>query len=75
MISFHGRIKSQFADLRWDSHEIPEEERRDLSQLKHLDRNLDAHVNEQNVQHSAAVQVDDLGLETGSAYSSEVYKN
>lgn len=51
-------------DLRWDGDEITEEQRRDLSELKHLYGSLDAHVYEQDVQHSAAVQVGDLGWKT-----------
>lgn len=52
------------ADLRRDGHEVTEERRRDLSQLKHLYGSLDAHINEQDVQHSAAVKVGDLKTET-----------
>lgn len=51
-------------DLRRDSHEVTEEGRWDLSQLKHFYRRLHAHVDEQDVQHSAAVKVGDLKPKT-----------
>lgn len=57
---FEGRD----ADLWRDGHKVTEELRWDLSQLKHLYRSLDTYINEQDVQHSAAVQVGDLTTET-----------
>lgn len=52
------------ADLWRDGHEVTEERRWDLSELKHLYRSLHAHINEQDVQHSAAVKIGDLKTET-----------
>ncbi len=52
------------ADLWWDGHEVTEERRWDLSELKHLYGSLHTHVNEQDVQHSAAMKVGDLQAET-----------
>lgn len=52
------------ADLWWGGHEVTEELRWDLSQLKHFYRSLHTHINEQDVQHSAAVKVGDLKTET-----------
>lgn len=53
-------IKDIDPDLWWDSHKVTEEWGRNLPQLKHLDRSLHAHINEQDVQHSAAMKVGDL---------------
>lgn len=57
-------LKDIEADLWWDGHEVTEEWWRDLSQLKHLYRSLHTYIYEQDVQHSAAVKVGDLKMET-----------
>lgn len=48
------------ADLRRDGHQVTEEGCGNLSQLKNLHGGLHAHVDKQDVQHSAAMKVGDL---------------
>ncbi|KAG7240067.1 hypothetical protein INR49_027921 [Caranx melampygus] len=58
----HLSVPRTDADLWWNSHKVTEEEWWDLSQLKHLHRCLDTHVDEQDVQHSAAMEYDSIGV-------------
>lgn len=60
---FQNLLRSD-EDLWRDGHEVTEEGRWDLPQLKHLHRSLHAHIDEQNVQHSAAMKVGDLKQRT-----------
>lgn len=47
-----------------DGHEVTEERRWDFSELEHLHGGLHAHVDEHDVQHSAAMKVGDLKIQT-----------
>lgn len=75
MKKLHSKTSEETeADLWRDGHEVTEERWWDLSQLKHLYRGLHAHVNEQYVQHSAAMKVGDLMTETPRLMITEVNK-
>ena len=56
-------VEDMEADLWRDGHEVTEEWRWDLPQLKHLNRGLHTHVDEQDVQHSTPMQVGYLQTE------------
>lgn len=60
------------ADLRRDGHQVAEEGRGDLSQLKNLHRRLHTHVDKQDVQHSAAMKVGDLTIRIRISFIGQV---
>lgn len=47
-------------DLEWDDDEVVQERRRDLAELDHLHRRRESQIHEEDVQHTATMQVRNL---------------